>query len=108
MPRGKPTLLTPAKQQQRKILWDQTGEAQEWALMDWDCKTEPLVEALLGVLASGATVVLRPGSGGRSVGVAIWEGDVRHSPTWCYEPEELDSWATRILERLHIPEQAAD
>jgi len=66
-------------------------------LTQWDPKSDALIEALLTIVASGATVVMRPGSGGRSLGIAIWEGDERHAPQWSYDAEELDQWASRIL-----------
>lgn len=85
-----------AKQEQQKLLWLQTGTHEGETLADWDPKAQPLVQALLEVLATGATVVLRPGSGGRSFGIAIWEGDVRHAPKWLYDNEEVDQWAESI------------
>jgi hypothetical protein len=98
--------LTPA-QAQRQILWAQTHQHHANSLANWDPKTDQLVEALLTVLATGATLVLRPGSGNRSVGVAIWEGDVRHAPEWCYEAEELDAWAEWVISKMRA-EDAAD
>ena len=80
-------------------MWGTYGTRNDRTLADWDPKTEPLVAALLQVVASGATVVLRPGSGGGALGIAIWEGDVRHAPRWCYEAEELDDWADWVIEQ---------
>lgn len=98
-----------AKQDQQKLLWLQTGEHQGVTLADWDPKPEPFVQALLEVLATGATVVLRPGSGGRSFGIAIWEGDVRHAPKWLYDNEEVDDWASWVNEHAALRNgQAAD
>jgi len=79
------------------MMWGMNGATQAPSLTQWDPKQESFVEALLEVLASGATIVLRPGSGGRSIGVAIWEGDTRHAPQWCYEAEELDNWSQGII-----------
>jgi hypothetical protein len=73
-----------------------TGEHAGESLIQWDPKTEPLVAAIMEILASGASVFLRPGSGGRAIGVAIWDGEDRHKPTWVYEAEELDAWAEGI------------
>jgi hypothetical protein len=108
MPRTGRGQSTPAVTEQRALLWGMNGSEVLPTVAEWDPKTEPLVQALLQVVASGATVVLRPGSGGRAIGVAIWEGDVRHSPTWVYDAEELDTWAEKVnlmaeQRKRHIP-----
>jgi hypothetical protein len=109
MPRGSGKLVTPIRQEQRRLLFEMVGEAEGEGLRQWDPKAAPLVEAILGILASGAAVFLRPGSGGRAIGVAIWEGDTRHPARWVYEAEELDDWARIILKRLGDDiSQAAD
>jgi hypothetical protein len=85
------------------------GADQLPGVSEWDPKTEALVQALLEIVSSGSTVVLRPGSGGRALGVAIWEGDERHAPMWCYDAEELDHWAARVLAMIEQRSgQAAD
>lgn len=100
MPRGSGKQVTPARQEQRRLLFEMLGENEGAGLRQWDPKAGPLVEALLGILSEGAAVFLRPGSGGRAIGVAIWEGDTRHPAKWVYEAEELDDWALLILKRL--------
>lgn len=95
----KPAPKNPAKQEQARLLWGTGRVRNQPELYDWDPKQVALVEALMTVLASGSTVVFRPGSGNRSIGVAIWEGDHRWPPTWCYDSEELDEWAADINER---------
>jgi hypothetical protein len=90
---AKPTVAS----EQRRLMWGIPGGREADSLARWDPKQQPLIEALLAIVSSGASVFLRPGSGGRSVGIAIWEGDVRHAPTWCYDTEELDEWAESIL-----------
>ena len=100
MPRGSGKPVTPAVQQQRRILWEMTGEAEGDGLTQWDPKAVELVEALLGIVSTGAVVMLRPGSGGRALGIAIWEGDTRHPAKWFYETLELDDWARIIRNRL--------
>lgn len=109
MPRAAGKPKSEAVTRERQLMWAQAGQYNVPTLRDWDPKQVQLVEALLGILESGATVVLRPGSGGRSVGVAIWEGDFRHAPTWMYEAEEIDTWAESILLRLGADQaEAAD
>ena len=100
MPRGSGKQVTPAVQQQRRLLFEMVGEHEGEHLRQWDPKAVEFVEALLGVLDSGAALFLRPGSGGRAIGIAIWEGDTRHPARWCYEAEELDDWARIITRRL--------
>jgi len=107
MPRERKRPTSAAVVEERRLIWAQTGGRNEPALSEWDPKASQLVEALLGVLGTGSTVVIRPGSGGRSVGVAIWEGDYRHPPKWCYEAVELDDWAAGVLLTLNV-ETAAD
>lgn len=100
MPRGSGSRVTPVVQEQRRLLFDMVGQHEGEHLRQWDPKCGPLVEALLGIVDTGAVVLLRQGSGGRALGVAIWEGDVRHPAKWVYEAAELDEWAQVILKRL--------
>lgn len=97
MPRERAKQTNPAKTDQQRILWEMTGDFEGNEIWQWDPKESDLIEALLWVVSSGATVVMRPGSGGRAMGIAIWEGDVRHPPKWCYEADELDAWSQRVL-----------
>jgi len=99
MPRRGKGDETPAAKEQRVLLWGSYGKIAQPELSSWDPKQEPLIEALLTVVESGATLVLRPGSGGRALGLAIWEGDFRHPPVWVYTAAELDDWASEVIER---------
>lgn len=109
MPRGVSRQVTPVRQEQRRLLFEMVGEQEGEGLRQWDPKAGPFMEAVLGILGSGAAIFLRPGSGGRAIGVAIWEGDTRHPAKWVYEAEELDDWALVILKRLGDDiSQAAD
>jgi len=100
MPRGSGKQATPAVQAQRRLLFELVGEHEGEGLRQWDPKAVPLVEAILGIVSTGAAVFIRPGSGGRALGIAIWEGDTRHPAKWLYEVQELDDWALIILKRL--------
>ncbi len=109
MPRGKRPEETPAKLEQNRLMWATFGKKAKVTIASWDPKQVQFTQALLEILTTGATVVLRPGSGGGSVGVAIWEGDFRHPPTWCYTSEELDEWSAAIMESVTPKgEDAAD
>jgi len=109
MPRGSGPKESPAKLVQNQLMWATYGKGARISLTSWDPKAVAFVEAILEVLASGATVVLRPGSGAGSVGVAIWEGDFRHPPTWCYTSEELDDWSAGVIALAMLrAQQAAD
>jgi hypothetical protein len=99
MPRGKAdSARAEAIKTQNTLLWGQTGKLPEYSLTEWDIKTEAMVTALLEVLSTGASVLLRPGSGARSIGWAIWEGDARHAPKWLYSDEEVDEYVAGLLE----------
>jgi hypothetical protein len=61
------------------------------------------------VLSTGAAIFARPGSGGRAIGIAIWEGDTRHPAKWLYEASELDDWSQLIRKTVSGDiSQAAD
>lgn len=109
MPRGSGKLVPPAIQEQRRLLWSMMGQQDGESLRQWDPKAQDLVEALLAVLSTGAALFIRTGSGGRAIGVAIWEGDVRHPAKWLYEASELDDWSRLILKTIQSDiSQAAD
>lgn len=107
MPRPNKGQQTTAKSDQARLLWGTAGRRHEPTLAEWDPKAEPFTQALLEILASGATVVLRPGSGGRSFGIAIWEGDERHAPKWLYDNQEVDEWAAWVNERVAATKEEA-
>lgn len=102
---SKPKAVT----EERQLIWAQFGAYNHATVGDFDPKNDPLVEALLYVVSTGATLVLRPGSGGRSLGIAIWEGDYRGAPQWLYDSEEVDNWAATVLSQKRAAEaKAAD
>ena len=107
MPRGKPGQESKQKLIANRYVWDAVGEIQTNSVGGWDLKSEQFSAALLEVVGSGATVVLRPGTGGRSLGIAIWDGDVRYAPVWCHAEEEADGWAAKVLQTVRDQNAAA-
>lgn len=100
MPRGKKTQETPAKLEQNRLMWATYGRDARIMPVSWEVKEAQFAEAVLAIVSSGASVFLRSGSGGGAVGVAIWEGDVRHPATWCYTSEDLDAWSADVLDAI--------
>jgi hypothetical protein len=99
MPRAKGVPSSPGRRVFESQWAAQAGRPLEFDLLDWDPKPNKLFDAVMQVLASGAQVFIKPGSGGRSFGIAIWEGDDRHPATWFYEVEELDAWCEGTIAR---------
>lgn len=99
MPRGRTNAQPTIKSEEARLLWNQTGQRYEPTVDHWDPKPEPLLNALLEILATGCTLCIRPGSGNRSIGIAIWEKDYKHDPKWFYDNEEIDDWAQDINEQ---------
>jgi hypothetical protein len=109
MPRGSSRQVTPAVQEQRRLLFSMVGTVEGDSLRQWDPKAQAFVEAFLAVLSTGAAIFARPGSGGRAIGIAIWEGDTRHPAKWLYEASELDDWSQLIRKTVSGDiSQAAD
>lgn len=100
MPRAKGSQESTAKLQQNGALWATFGKSSVIQVASWDPKQVEWVQAILEVLTTGATVVIRPGSGGGSLGIAIWEGDNRWPPRWCYMSEDIDAWSAEVLSRV--------
>jgi len=108
MPGRRSPKETPARSAQNQLLWAQDPSGSFAGVGNWEPRGEEFTEALLQVLETGSAILLRPGSGGRAIGIAIWEGDTKHPATWCYDDEELNMWAKGILDRvrsLRKPEQ---
>jgi hypothetical protein len=78
-------------------MWGLNGADTLPTVESWDAKSAPLVEALLAIVSTGCTVYMRSGSGGRAIGLAIWEADTRGDTKWVYDAEELDMWAAQVL-----------
>lgn len=97
MPRAKRVPSTPARIAQDNLWAAITGAAPDYTVADWDPDAAAFLQACLEVAASGSSVFIRSGSGGRSLGIAIWEGDNRYPATWFGEHEELDEWTRRVV-----------
>lgn len=100
MPRPVKPKETPEKLAQNRLMWGTFGPTTVLSVTSWDAKQVQLVDAILEVVASGSTLVVRPGSGGGAIGIAIWEGDHRHPPVWCYTSDDVDAWAAGVLDRV--------
>ncbi len=88
----------PAKAAQAALLWAMGVDSNAGDLSDWDPDTAIVTQAVLEIVGTGSTVVVRPGSGGRALGISIWEGDTRHPPKWLYDAEELTAWGQGICD----------
>jgi hypothetical protein len=78
----------------------QLGVRVRESVADWDCDAAAVLQAMLQVVAAGNCLFIRPGTGGGSWGIAIWEGDIRNPAEWLYSAEQTDEWADAVL-RLH-------
>jgi len=81
-----------------KQWWHQTGTQYEYKLSEWDPDTVTVVQAILELLESGLTIVIRPGSGGRAIGMAIWHGDDRPPAKWFGDHDEMNEYCRLIVE----------
>lgn len=110
MPGKRSPKPTPAQADQAKLMWAMQPGGDWTGVSNWEPRGEEFTQAVLQVLGSGAAIMIRAGSGGRAVGIAIWEGDTRHPATWCYDDEEVNMWAANVLAVVNRPEknQAAD
>lgn len=98
MPRGRREVPGEAAQTaQNAAWWAQTGKRLEHPLHTWDPATAPVCQALLELLSAGNTLCLRPGSGGESIGIAIWEPELKRPYIWFGQDVELDDWARGIV-----------
>jgi hypothetical protein len=80
-----------------EALRKQLGARHQVSIGDWDCDAELVLQAMLQVGAAGNVLFIRPGTGGGSWGLAVWEGDERHPAIWVYAEEQLNEWAEGIL-----------
>lgn len=99
MPRAKRVPSSPARQLHERLWAEVAGAPLEYSLADWDPNAAQFLQAVLEIVNTGASVFIRPGSGGRALGIAIWEGDDRYPATWFSEFEELDAWTKRVVEQ---------
>lgn len=97
MPRAAKPNTQAAAKELIQAWWAQTGELPNYKLADWDPDTAAMCQMVLEVLSSGGTVVFRPGSGGRAIGVAIWAGDNRPPAKWFSDHDELNEYTRAIV-----------
>lgn len=102
MPRKRANPVSEARTRQNGLLWAMGVDFRNATVRDLDLDTAAFTQAILEVVASGASVFLRPGSGGRALGIAIWEGDTRHPATWCGDEGEVEDWAAQVLQRAGV------
>lgn len=99
MPRGKKEVPGESAQRaQNAAWWAQTGRRLEHPLHSWDSDTAAVWQAVLELLSAGNTVCIRPGSGGESLGIAIWEPVNKRPYVWFGADVELDEWAKQLVE----------
>lgn len=98
MPGGRKNSDSPAKREQRRLLFIQTGQVQEVGQGNWDPKPELFAEAVMSLIELGAAVMFSSTGGGRIIGVKIWEGDSASDRKWLNDNEEVDDWATGIIQ----------
>lgn len=99
MPRARRIPSTAGRQAYESLWAQQLGTPLKFTVEDWDPDMATLGQAILEIVATGASVFVRSGQAGASLGIAIWEGDERHPATWFGEPEELNAWSAGILKR---------
>jgi hypothetical protein len=73
------------------------GHVPQYTVADWDCDTAQVWQAILEVAATGSCIFIRPGTGRQSLGIAVWEGDIRNPAVWLYEEQQVNDWAAAIL-----------
>lgn len=97
MPGGRKPARNPHEKELAHLIYLQTGSVPDYLIPTWEPRYQEFVDALLEILGQGHTLVLRPGSGGRALGIAIWNGDSRPPAKWFYDQDELDAWADMVL-----------
>lgn len=96
MPREKKPSVTTADSIFATIA-QQLGGVPDYTCADWDPDMQAWGQALLEVVAQGGTLFIRSGSGGQSLGIAIWEGDTRHPAKWLQDADGIDAWSHAVL-----------
>lgn len=81
-------------------LYAQLGAVPDYTCADWDPDMQAFGQAILEVVGKGGTLFVRGGSGGQSVGIAIWEGDTRHPAKWLQDAEGINAWAEAVLKAV--------
>lgn len=97
MPRGKAQAVT-TEQGIFSALTAQLGGIPDYTIADLDPDCSKFCQAILEVTAAGGSLFMRSGSGGQSLGIAIWEGDTRHPAKWMGDAEGINAWSEAVLE----------
>jgi len=97
MPRGNKEPVLSADSIFASIM-SQLGGVPSYTCADWDPDMQAWGQALLEVCAKGGTLFVRGGSGGQSLGIAIWEGDTRHPAKWLQDADGINAWSKAVLE----------
>lgn len=97
MPGQRKKLDKEAVLDQQHLLYLQTGTVPDWTLETWEPRYESFFDAMAEILSQGNSVMIRNGSGGRAMGIAIWRGDSRPPAKWFYDHDELNEWCEHVL-----------
>lgn len=73
------------------------GKVPQYTVADWDVEAADFLQAILEIAGGGNCVFIRPGTGKQSLGIAVWEGDIRNPAVWLHEEGEVDQWSKAIL-----------
>ena len=97
----------------RRIVWNNTSDADPAYVRDWDIKPEQLADAILHVLATGSAVMFSTTQAGGAISITLYSGDQK-ARTYVSDSMGLDDWSDVTLAKARKfldsgkPEQAAD
>lgn len=98
MPRARSDNGKSPEEDQFSLLWKQLGEKPDQNIRGMDFDAALLMQAILDVVDAGNTVVFRRGSGGESLGIAIWTRQKQNDPVWCSSDERVEAWAKGAIQ----------
>lgn len=79
--------------------WFKTSNAHAQYCDDWDIKTEPLAEAVLGLLSLGRAVMFGASRDGGAIHVTIYDGESK-ARSWAADSIEFDDLIALICQRV--------